>query len=176
MGSGCFGRKDHKDSVIGFHMKRDPVNPLVYEVVFEAQSYTLQGDKPIHRDHPTFARECAFRVAAYPAQGWEIAQIHWMSDGLTIKKAPGVEGDIFVRLVTGEKPLAQWHKKIEGKDQKTHLPISVTSPVSPTTCQAPRILGTDMSFISRRETFSQDIQITPSGSGLLTMRIQLKPC
>lgn len=186
MGSGCQGRKGWEGkntSNVSFHVSRDAQDPLTYWITFDASEYGLRGDQPINPQRPTFARECAFRVSAFPQKRWKIASIA-MESQFVVEKDKGARAQVFNRLLTGSSSLNEQHQEFATGDQMRHQ--AVTLKISPNPegaahfsqvpCEEPKVLGGDLSLVNHRDSFQDMVNITQPAHSKVRFAIKMAPC
>lgn len=182
MGSGCQARKD-KAGNVNFDVARDENDPLLYHIVFEVDQYRLEGDKPINPQNPTFARECAFRVAAYPKSRWKIENLS-LTTGFVVQKDSGSTAEMYTKLLTGSASLNEWSQVFGSQETFAQKQIDLNLTPSPDgrkhllegECEAPKIVGADISFVNRRENFTPKVVIAPDVTGKVILNVKLSSC
>ena len=181
-GSGCRARMN-QDGNIHMNVVRDDKDLTTYHFYFDISGYSLDGTQPINAERPTFARECAFRVAAYPANRWRISNMEVTTDFI-VSKSVGSTAELYTKLLTGSAPLGEWSQVLGKTEQAIKQPISVSlrpndrglAHLSSIECEQPKVLGADISLVNRRESFEQKVNIAANQVGTLKLSVKLSPC
>ena len=163
-GSGCFGRMGQEGKV-DLKIIPTPQDPLKMTLVFDLGSYELDGNKAItHR--PSFARECAIRIATYPKAGFRLRTASTQSS-FVINKDKGIDASAQSRLLAGSFPLGTWTKEFPKTAQYTKRPLKLKLSADTeaqeflrqSPCGQPRLVGVDISFLNKRESFKPKILV-----------------
>ena len=181
LGSGCKGKAGDIGD-IRMNLEKNVRDPLLYEVIFSKGSYELDSFKSITRK-PSFARECALRIAAYPPKGFRIADIKALS-AVTISKDRGAMAGVKTRLLTAKGSLSEqvfnFDKNIIVKEKKLDLSLVPDSAgqavLNEIPCDKPKIIGVDFQFTNEKESYMPKVKIKPSHDKLATMLIRLEKC
>lgn len=180
LGSGCKGRPGGVGDVRMKMLKsKDPLN---YQVTFSKGSYELNSFKSLSRK-PSFARECALRIAAYPPPGFRIAYVQaWGS--ILLSKDKGAAAQVKAQLITAMGNLGkqsfEFSKNLRVLDRKINLvlkpDIDGKQLLKEIPCDKPKIIGIDFQFVNQKESFVPKVKIRPDQKDLATMQITLEKC
>lgn len=180
-GSGCKGRKG-KDEEVKMNVEQDSQNPQIYKFTFSMEKYRLQGQNPIHKDKPTFARECALRLALQPSVGSKIKNIRTVMP-FVLNKGKGASAELSTRIIGSGAVLAQKEQKFDEKTLVQNKNISLDldldqaakKTIAQSDCSAAKLIGVDMSLLTRRKSLKEKVEINLDKSEVLVF-VELDTC
>jgi hypothetical protein len=180
-GSGCRSKKEQpgSESMTFLGAKKDEANS--YTVQFSLPKYTLDGTKPV-RVSPTFARQCAMRMAAFIPKDRRIASIKAHAPIVFSKEAP-VRLEVAGQLLMGQDVVAQKlsnhpaGKAATDESLKLELAAGKVDPGFPEqTCGSAKVLGFDLSFTNWRDTAAPKVHAAVAAPGTVEITFTLEPC
>ncbi|MBI2602432.1 MAG: hypothetical protein HYW48_05185 [Deltaproteobacteria bacterium] len=182
LGSGCRGREGGIGD-IRMTMTPDGQNPDRLSVSFSMGSYKLSGKDPVNADTPTFARECSLRFALYPPPFKRVKNIE-VSTAFQVDKEKGATAELHSRLMTATGTLKSWDQVL-GKEQSTKgqtLSMNLAPDengkriLSDLACGEAKVLGADFTFLNRRDSFKEQVEMKHDFSNKVEFTIQLESC
>lgn len=181
-GSGCRGRANNIGDV-RMEVIKDKNVKNRYQLIFSMGSYSLNGEDPVNKEKPTFARECSLRYSAYPKPFYKVKRVKVETDFI-LTKAKGAKASFRARLMTGAGSLGDWRKEYTEKDTIKEKSLSVSlSPdkngnrlLSSNNCGDPKIIGADLTLLNKRKSFKEKIKMTHGKRNKLTFTLDLEPC
>lgn len=180
-GSGCKGGSTLPPGNVTMHLQRDAKNPRHMEITFQLAPYALEGALPINPEHPTFARECAFRIAAQPGAHMRIQNIIARSS-FHIEKEKGAWVGIQARLLTVTQALRSWSRTYEKEwdVRKETVPLMLEPDIAGRNqlksmeCGESKLLGLDLSVLNKRDSFTPKVSVH---SGIqLVLSLDMESC
>ena len=182
LGSGCKGNSEGEGDIKLVKKSFDKMK-MRWRLDFQMQSYSLDGNQPINKDRPSFARECALRIAFYPKENLKIKDIRAVYS-YHIKKDKGSKVEIYSKLTTGPKMLAMWHKeystdhKYSGQFQKVDMNPNVLGKkvIDAIQCSQPKIIGLDLTLLNRRDNFQPSVNVQFKDKRDLSLFIEMQSC
>ena len=181
LGSGCKGR-DGQIGDIRMKLEENERKPFHYQVKFTKGSYELDSFKSVS-SKPSFARECALRVAAYPPKGFRIANVTALSS-VMISKDKGAIAGVKARLLTAKGDLGEkvynFDKSLAVKEKKLELNLEPNIEgrqlLKEIPCGKPKIIGMDLQFMNEKDSYAPKVKIKPTEDHLATLQITLEKC
>lgn len=181
LGSGCKGRAGGIGD-IRMELIKNSQDPMLYQVIFSKGTYELDSFKSITRK-PSFARECALRIAVHPPKGFRIADVH-ASSVVTISKDLGAVASVKTRLITTKGSLGEivynFDKDVRIQEEKLSVSLNPDSVgrelLAQIPCEKPKIIGMDFQFLNEKDSYVPKVKINPSLDSLATMLIKLDKC
>ncbi|MBP6217224.1 MAG: hypothetical protein KA436_01405 [Oligoflexales bacterium] len=186
-GSGCSEYKEDKEGHFqGIRLasrELDAANPMIHKFTFSMDSYMLLGNSPIHKNRASFARECSIRLALRPSPGYRIKDLTMQTE-LSLHKSKGVSAELHSRLMTGTGILAQWGKIYPEKENilSRKLPLLLSTDekgkqiLSQEACGSEKLVGADLSFLNRRKSFKNRVEVQHSGAKELLISVEMETC
>ena len=180
-GSGCKGGATLPPGNVTMQIQRDTKNPRHMEITFQLANYTLEGANPINPEHPTFARECAFRIAVQPNEKMRIQNISARSS-FQIEKDKGAWVGIQARLVAVTHGLKEWNRAFETNwdVRKETVPLVLEpdatgrNQLKSMECGESKLLGVDLSVLNKRDSFTP--KVTVQSGAQLILSIDVESC
>ena len=181
IGSGCRGGLN-RENLTGTNMTWVKDGKDRYKVTFDMGSHRLLGQKPIKKENPSFARQCALRVAVYPKTGLRIKNLT-VKTGIRVDKSKAGTAQVGVRLITGKGSLAlkvrEYKENVKKKDfwQVDLSPDKKGAEMlAGTGCEEAKVLGADINFQTIRKDFSGKVEIAYEKSNQVEMYIDVEKC
>lgn len=167
---------------IRMKLEKEANKPLHYQVKFSKGSYELDGFRSITRK-PSFARECAMRITAYPPKGYRIAHVK-ASSSVVISKDKGAAAGVKAQLMTAQGRLGEmvfsFDKGASVRDKSFALNLEPNADgqklLKQIPCEKPKIIGMDIQFSNHKESYVPKVKIRPNADSLATMLIVLEKC
>lgn len=149
VGSGCQARLSQPGDA-RVQVRKDARVAGRYELQVELPSYRLEGDRPAAPGAVDFARECAIRLAVYPAQGKRLKALRG-SATFSVDRDAGARIRLRSRLLLGDETLSRmetWVSPTGGSTQDLSIRPDAEAAGGTrraSSCAEPRIVGLDLS-------------------------------
>ncbi len=188
LGSGCRAKHDVPGDVSVRVLKSETTGTNTLAVAFSLPQYRLEGEAPIRPQNPTFARECALRMALKMPPNTRIRSVRTAAP-FVVSKDVGAKLRLAAQLHLGNTivdskllELASETKEL-GKPQLMSLfaaaesPLVVSSePFPQQECGTDKLLGVDLSITNWRDSFTPKVSVGLSTPPTLLVTVESENC
>jgi hypothetical protein len=181
-GSGCPMTRMAAPGHTTVTMIHPDVDKNHYRFIIKLEQLELDGNAPVAPGNPTFARECAIRLAAYPAPGKRIADLR-ATVGFNLTRSAGAGARVYADLALAAGTIGDWSTEYIHGDKTLHVDADVS--LTPTAtgkaalaqvrCESPQLAGVDLMLRTDRKTFADNVDIKLV-DGTAVLDIDLADC
>lgn len=177
-GSGCATARRSRPGVTRVSMTRIDGDPDHLRVVIRLGGLVLDGSAPAAPGAATFARECALRVAAYPAAGKRIVDLEGRA-AFDVRRSRRAGARIAALLDLGPLVLDQWQlelkKGAETPERRAtvelHPSAAARKELQAVACAAPQLAGVDLLLRTDRDDAADPVHLAlVDGTAVIDIR------